>query len=158
VGVDPHDAARAAARPRHADQRAEGARVVAAENERHRPTCCGLRNEHCQPIAEVEDLLEIPGALVALRGRLHDRRDDVADVDDAHPELLGELLVEPGVADRGRTHVDAAAPGSEVERRADHGDLARSDLRAHAAEANGKVARAGLEPATPRFSAECSTS
>ena len=58
------------------------------------------------------------------------------DVGDAHAELVRELLLETRVADRGRAHVDAAPPGAEVERRADHGDLAGGLLDAHGAEAN----------------------
>src|ERR1700761_1224140 len=132
--------------------------MVAAEDERQRTAPHGVRDEPREAVAEVEDLAEIAGVLVAHVRGLDNRGDDVARVGHAHAQLLGELLLETRIADRRRTHIDAPPPGAEVERRADHGDLAGSLLDAHGAEANGKVARAGLEPATPRFSAECSTS
>ena len=47
------------------------------------------------------------------------------------PTFSGEVPVEPGVADRGGAHVDAAAARAEIERRADHGDLADVLLDAH---------------------------
>jgi CheY-like chemotaxis protein len=46
------------------------------------------------------------------------------------------MLVETGIADRGRPHVDAAAAGPEVERRTDQGDAASRWLHAHGDKAN----------------------
>ena len=64
-------------------------------------------------------------------------------VDDLAAELR-EPLGEPGVADRRRAHVDAAAPRAEVERRADdrdrlHATKANTDARLHFAA--GEVAQ-----------------
>ena len=105
--------------------------MVAAQHERQRAALGGLRHEPRQPVAEVEDLGEIPRVLVSHVGRLDDRRDDVADVVDPHAELLRKLLMEARVADGGRPHVDAAPPRAEVERCADHVDLAHGVLNAH---------------------------
>src|SRR5207244_13652593 len=111
--------------------------VAAAEHEGQCSAPGGARHQAGEPVAEVEDLLEVPRALVAHCRRLHDRRDDVARVGDPHAELLRELLFETGVADRGWAHVDPAPPGVEVARRTDHGDLAGRGLNAHGGEANG---------------------
>src|SRR5262249_37166590 len=105
----------------------------------------GVRHEPGQPVAEIEDLAEVASFLVAHGGRLRDGRDDVARVRDLHMEPLGELLVEPRVADRRRPHVDTAPPRAEVERRPDPGNLAGSLVHTHGAEAN---APGGGDPAT----------
>ena len=46
------------------------------------------------------------------------------------------MLLEAGVADGGRPHVDAAAARSKIVRRADERDLAISRLHAHGRKAN----------------------
>ena len=139
--VDPHDAARAM-RLRHPDERAERDGVVAAEHERQRAAAGRSRDELREAVAEVEDLAEVAGVLVAHVRRLDDRRDDVAAVGDAHAELVRELLLEARVADRGRAHVDAAPPRAQVERGADDGDLADCFVDAHGAEANAATCSA----------------
>ena len=134
-------------------ERAERDRVVAAEDERQRPAAGRIRDELGQPVAEVEDLREVTRVLVTHVRRLHDRRDDVARVVDLDAEFLRELLVEARVADRGRPHVDAAPARAEIERSADHVDLADGVLNAHDAEANAprcRRARATLTAAQPR--------
>ena len=75
-----------------------------------------------------------------------------ADVGDPDAELLRELLLEAGVADRGRPHVDASPPSAEVERSPDHGDLALGLLDTHGREANalGGECPATLTAAQPR--------
>src|SRR5581483_11072968 len=98
--------------------------------------CVG--DEPGEPVAEIEDLIEVAGTRAAHRRRLDDGRDDVAGVGDPRSQLLGELLLEAGIADRRRPHVDAAAPGAEVERRADDGNLTGGLLHAHGAEATGR--------------------
>ena len=47
-----------------------------------------------------------------------DRRDEIALVDDGHPER-GQPFAEPGDAECGRPHVDAAAVAAEIQRDAD---------------------------------------
>ena len=73
---------------------------------------------------------------VAFVHRLGDRRRNVAQIDGVDAECLGEMLLEPRVADRGRPHVDAAAAGAEVERSPDQGDPALRWLHAHGRKAN----------------------
>jgi hypothetical protein len=69
--------------------------------------------------------------LVADVRRLRDSRLDVPEVDRLEAELL-DSRIEAGVADRRRAHVDAAAPRTEVESRADDRDPAwRSRLQRH---------------------------
>jgi len=48
------------------------------------------------------------------------------------------MLLELGVADRRRPHVDAASPLPQIERRADHDDLPNGWLHAHGHKANVK--------------------
>ena len=75
--------------------------------------------------------------------RLRHARLDVAPVD-AGPAEPGDPLLQAGVADRRRAHVDAAAPGAEIEPGADQRD--RPYPRTHAAaKANlaGRAARGG---------------
>jgi CheY-like chemotaxis protein len=59
-------------------------------------------------------------------------RGDVAEIVRADSELLLQVLRETGVADRGRPHVDAAPALTEIERRADDGDV----LHGHGRKAN----------------------
>ena len=56
--------------------------------------------------------------LVAQFLRFGNRRRQVAFVDDGVAER-GDLLAEPGDAERGRPHVDAAPAAAKVERHAD---------------------------------------
>src|SRR5271154_5023979 len=74
--------------------------------------------------------------LVSHRGRLRNRGGDVAEIVHVHAELVDQLLLEPGIPDRRRAHVDPAPAGSEIERRTDHGDFARLLLHAHRHKAN----------------------
>ena len=149
--VDPDDAARSA-RLRHADERAQRDGVVAAEHERQRAALDRLGDDPRQTVAEIEDLAEVTGVLVADHRRLGDRGDDVPHVRDLHAELLRKLVLEPRVANRGRAHVDAAPPRAEVERPSDHGHLAGCLVHIHRGEANarGRGGRATLTPAQPR--------
>src|SRR6185437_5591719 len=82
------------------------------------------------PLARVHDRAEIPGGRRALVGRLRDRREDVAPVVDLAPEGADPRL-EPRVADRRGPHVDAAAPGAEIEPGTDDGDRAERFRSAH---------------------------
>jgi hypothetical protein len=61
--IDPDNAARASGL-RHTHERAERNGVVAAEDERHRSSPGGVRHEPGQPVAEVEDLVEVARTLV----------------------------------------------------------------------------------------------
>jgi len=130
VRVDPDDTARAADLG-HPDEGAQRDRVVAAEDERQRSPFRRLHHQRRQAVAEVEDLCEIARVRVSHRGRLDDRRDDVARVGDPDVQLLRESLVEARIADRGRAHVHAAPPRAEVERSPDHSNLARGLVDGH---------------------------
>src|SRR5436305_15111047 len=112
--------------------------MVAPEDEWQRSAPGGVRHEPGQPVAEIQDLIQVAGVLVAHRRGLRDRRDDVAGVGDPNAELLPELLLETRIADRGRSHVDTAPTGTEIERCSDDGDLAQGLLDAHGAEANAE--------------------
>ena len=79
--VDPDDAAWTA-HLRHPDERAERDGVVAAEHERQGTAPGGSRDKRRQAVAEIEDLAEVAGVLVAHVRGLDDRRDDVAGVGD----------------------------------------------------------------------------
>ena len=121
VGVDPDHASR----PVHAVQpaeRPERDRVVAAEDDRNRPVAGGIRHELGDVSARLLDLRQEAGVLVAGVDGLRHRRADVAAVGVGIAEAL-DPGVEPGVADRGRAHVDTAAPGPEVEGGPDDRDL-----------------------------------
>ena len=115
----------------HADERAERDRVVAAEDERQGAAADRRLDERGDAVAQVEDLGEVARPVVAHRGLLGHRRLDVAEILDVDPERVLEVTAEPGVADRGRPHVHAAAAGPEVERGADDGDLAGGRLHVH---------------------------
>ena len=110
--------------------------MIAAEHQRHLPLPTRRRNELRHTVAELEDLWQEARPVVARLGRLRDGRIDVAEVDGHDAELLFKVLLEPGVADRRRAHVDAAAARSEIERRPDQGHLALSRLHAHRSKAN----------------------
>ena len=111
IQITPPGCPAAAARPASVPDRD---RVVAAEHERPRALAHGLLDERRELRAGVEDLREVARALVHERERLRHRRDDVAAVGDGKPDL-GQPLVEAGVADRRRPHVDTAPGLAEVE-------------------------------------------
>ncbi len=115
---------------RHPAERAHRDRVVAAEHERHASLLGRVLDERGDVLARLLDLREVARGRVALVGCLGDRRDDVAPVGDVAAELA-DAGRQVGVADRRRAHVDAAAPGAEVEPDADD----RDGLRAHVAHA-----------------------
>ena len=119
--VDPEDTSDAAC-PGEAAERAERDRVVAAEDERQRVLIEREADEPCDPAAGRLDLGEVARALVGVLGRLEHGRLDVAPVEHVVAELA-QPVVETGVADRGRPHVDAAASRPEIERGADDRDL-----------------------------------
>ena len=110
--------------------------MVAAQHDRRLFVAAGLCDELRNAVAELEDRAQEACALVTLVHRFGDRRRDVAEVHRFDAERVAEMLVETRVADRGRAHVDAAAAGSEVERRADQGHPALRWLHAHGHKAN----------------------
>ena len=120
VGVDVENAARPVHRGQR-PQRAERDRVVAAEHEREGALLQRLVHEPGDLLADRLHLGQKARMLVTQTGRLDDRGRDVAPVVDLEPHLR-QTPVESRVADRGGAHVDAAAAGTEVERRADHDD------------------------------------
>ena len=92
--------------------------MVATEHERHRAARGDLLHDRREARTGVEDLRQEAGALVLDRKRLGLRCQDVPAVDDRASERR-EPLLESGIADRGRPHVDAAAALPEIEGRAD---------------------------------------
>ena len=146
VCVEPEDRARAVDARQPADA-PERNRVVSAENERERSVADGVFDEAGDLGARFLDRLEEADALAAdLRG-LGDRGGDVAEVDVLASQSLDALL-EPCVADRGGSHVDAAAARPEVEGGADHGDRPAVGV--------GHAAKGGS--VTQRVSRSCPTS
>ena len=77
--VDPDDAA-GTTHGRHADERAERDRVVAAEHERRLSFAPRLGDQSCHPVTELEDLRQVPCLVVTLHRRLGDRRLDVSKI------------------------------------------------------------------------------
>ncbi len=103
-----------------AAKRADRNGVVAAHYYGHETFAGGVRDATRDALAGLLDLAEEAGLRVALFRRLRDGDLDVAPVGDGEPESR-EPVIDPGVANRGRAHVDAAPPGTEIERRADDG-------------------------------------
>ena len=132
--VEPQHAARAV-HPREACERPERDRVVAPEHERQLALRRRLRDHVRDTPAGLLDLPEEPRPLVAHRRGFGDRRFDVPAVDALVPEI-GEPRVKARVADSRRTHVDAAAACSEIERCSDDGDPAFGFLQEHRGKAN----------------------
>jgi hypothetical protein len=89
--------------------------VVAAEDEWQVAACLRSRDQVGDALAGRLDLVQEAGVLVAERDRLGHGRDDVPPVL-ADPPELGDPRVEARVADRRRSHVDAAAPLPQIER------------------------------------------
>ncbi len=119
--VDPDHAPRLSRGGCEAGERPHGDRVVAAEHERpgalpHRPL-----HQRRELGAGVEDLRQIPCPLVDDRECLGLRRHDIASIRDGEADLR-QALLEPGVPDRRRAHVDAAPGLAEVEGRTDDRD------------------------------------
>ena len=136
VRVDPHDAA-GAVRGRHADERAECDRMVAAEHERRR-VLCGAHSatsfatrSHSSRICGRKRARSSPISVDSATGACTLPRSSVTDA-----ELLGQMLSELGVANRRRSHVDAAPILPQIERCADHDDLTIGWLHAHGSKAN----------------------
>ena len=119
--VDPDHAAGLARGRREAGKGPDRDRMVAAEHEGQRTVPRRLLDERGERGAGLQDLGQEPRPLVHERERLRLGRDDVAAVEDGERDLRQPLL-EPGVADRRRAHVDAASGLAEVERRADDRD------------------------------------
>ena len=92
--------------------------MVAAEHQREETVTAGSLDLVCDPRAGLQDLVQEPGALSARLTCLRDRRLDVSAILDHDPSAF-ESLAEARVANRRRTHVDAAAARTEVERRSD---------------------------------------
>ena len=96
--------------------------MIAAKDERDRASLDLLDDLGRDALARRLDLRQEAGSLVVDSGRLRDRRLDVPVVANVVAQAQ-EPFLEPCVADRGRPHVDSAAPLPEVERRADDRDL-----------------------------------
>ena len=74
-----------------------------------------------EPLADARDLPDVFLLRIAGGLDLGDRRDQIAVVYDGHAEG-GQAFAEPGNAERGWPHVDAAAVAAEVERDPDDVD------------------------------------
>src|SRR5919202_1759036 len=103
---------------RQAPEGPERDRVIPAEDERQMTAFHGPDDQVGDSFASLLDLRKETNALVPHGARLCDRCGDVAPVLTATPEVLDPRF-QPGVADRRGTHVDTAAPRTEIESRAD---------------------------------------
>ena len=101
--------------------------MIAAEDERNFAGFERLQYQVGALGAGGGDFLEIFGVGRAFFFLLRDGDGDVARVFDNVPDGF-EAGFESGDADGGRPHVNAAAGLAEVERNADHADLARGDV------------------------------
>ena len=120
MGVDPqHGAGPVGAREAAESPDRHG--VVAAEDERQVAALTCLADERRDAPARALDRVEVARTRIADLGRLWKPGADVAPVDAAAPEPLDPLL-ETGVSDRRRAHVDTAPARAQIEARADHGD------------------------------------
>ena len=129
-----HSVAAGAVHLRHAAERADRDRVVAAEHERDRPAAARVLDQRRDALARALDRLEVARPRIADLGRLGQAHVHVAPVDALDAEARDPLL-QPRVPDRARPHVDAAPAGTEVEPGADHGH--RAAVRAtHGTQAN----------------------
>ena len=111
-------------------QRAERHGMVPAQDDRQRSRPCRLGDKLGDMPAGLLDLGQEAGVLVPGVDRLGHSRADVAAVVQVVAQLA-DPSVEARVADGGRPHIDAAAAGSQVERRADDRDLALRWLHRH---------------------------
>jgi hypothetical protein len=101
--------------------------MIAAEDERNLAGFERLQNEVRAFYARGSDFLEVFGIRHAFFFLFGDGDGDVAGVFDNVANGF-EAGFESGDADGGRTHVNAAAGLAEVERNANHADLARGDV------------------------------
>ena len=108
-------------------ERAERDRMVTAEHKRDECVSRRLGNELGDVPTRLLDLRQEAGVLVDDGSRLGHSRAHVSAIDVLVAEL-GNARGKAGVPNRRRTHVNAAAPGAEVERGADNGNFA---LRLH---------------------------
>ena len=150
VGVDPEEAdflVLAAVELGDAGDRAGRDRVIAAEDEGTLPASSVFSTRSALLGAGGGDFLEILGVGGAFFLLLGDGDGDVAGIFDNVADGF-EAGFESGDADGGRAHVDAAAGLAEVERNANHANLARGDVG---------VGRASLSHRLPihRRDAEC---
>src|SRR5581483_6969164 len=74
--------------------------------------------EVVDPMTDARDLANVLLRRIALGPRLRNRRDEIAAVADRDADRR-ELLSEAGNAHRRRSHVHAAPPAAEIQRRAD---------------------------------------
>src|SRR5262249_15591460 len=110
---------------RDARHRAAGDRVVAADDERAAALLDPALDATAQAAAAVRDRVEVLRALVLRLLRVRAQHGHVAEVFELEPERL-DAAAEPGDADRGGPHVDAAQAAAEV-----HGDAEESDALGH---------------------------
>ena len=96
--------------------------MVAAQDDGDVAVACSLRDLPRNPLASLLDLHEEARTRVARRGRLRNRRLDVAPVKAFETEPR-EAVVQTRIANRGRAHVDATASGAQVERSPDDCEL-----------------------------------
>ena len=94
-----HSAPPGAVHLRHAAERADRDRVVAAEHERHGAAAARLLDERGHALARAHDRLEVARPRIADLGRLRQAHVDVAPVDALAAEARDPLL-QAGVPDR----------------------------------------------------------
>src|ERR1700732_5007235 len=101
--------------------------MIAAEDERNFAGFERLQYQVGTLDAGCGDFFEVFGVGGSFFFLLRDGHSDVAGIFDNVPDGF-EACFESGDADRGRTHVNAAARLAEVERNTDHADLAWSNV------------------------------
>ena len=96
-------------------ERAQRDRVVTAEQDRDPAVIQCRAHQLGDPFARRPNRRQEARPWVVFGGRFRHRGSDVASVDAIHAQR-GETLLQPRLADRRRTHVDAPPPGSQIER------------------------------------------
>ena len=150
MGVEPDQADALAALGVVAGQAGDGAhgdRVVAAQHQRQAAVLEHRPDRVAQPLAGAADLAQVPEPRVAGVVGLGDLDVHVAGVVDLVPQVA-DVVVDVGQAEGRGAHVDATAPGPQVERHADHGHLALLEHRDAIVAAGPAVVNAAL-PARP---------
>ena len=95
--------------------------MIAAKHERHRALLQRHERRLIQLLTHFRDVADVFLSLVAPLLRFGNGRRQIAFVDRRVAES-GDSLAEAGDAEGGRSHVDAAAVGAEIERHADDVD------------------------------------
>ena len=96
--------------------------MIAAEHQRNFSILRGFLDDLGQPRTSVRDGQQVTG-IGGTDGRIFGLIDgDIAEILDRVSERC-EFFIEPGQAQRGRPHIDAAASGAQIHGRSDDGDV-----------------------------------